>query len=590
MKSNFFKFTGISKRIIVSFSILIFVIFLFQQVTTYYITYVTMRDINRSYITAGLKQKNDKLNGFFRDIDLFSKTIIANSDIQTLLVENNDDSFSISKMSHEVGYALSNTIEGIFLISEKGRIYQEAETELGEYININVSDIRNDLRQSQGEMVFFRSKFISYGSGQHGDYFFFIARKIRSIANFSDIGIMVIAIREARLWDNIAMDGDVGDYYLVDGTGEIISCNNKELIGTNAFEKLDKATQKKLTGSGNGSYVTNELVINSFRNGATGWDILNIVPISEFNANYINLQRIISTIGIIAIIIAIYISIIISRKVTHPIRDMIHSMRNVAAGNLDVQTDAELLKDSTDELKELNDVFNHMTGKLQYLINQVYEKNLREKEAELKALKAQINPHFLYNTLDTIYWMLIENGDEEIAELVTRLGEILRYSIKKGNTNVSVREEMQQIGNYLYIQKARFEDNLDYEIDIEEELYDCEMLSFLIQPFVENSINHGIMESKGKGKVIVKGYSSDKSVIFEVIDDGVGMSPEQIADVFEKSERKTGSRIGIVNVYERIKYYYGDEYGIIIESQGGSGTRVIVRIPQVKSEVEDHEA
>jgi two-component system, sensor histidine kinase YesM len=260
-------------------------------------------------------------------------------------------------------------------------------------------------------------------------------------------------------------------------------------------------------------------------------------------------------------------------------------MKMVMDGNLNVQTDISLTKDSTDEVKELNYVFNQMTGQLSNLLEEVYHEGVREKEAELRALKAQINPHFLYNTLDTVYWMLIDKSDYDIADIVTKLGEILRYSIKKGSTNVKVREEIQQIENYLFIQKARFEDNLDYQVNIDSEILDYEILSFVIQPFVENSINHGLMHDKGCGKVIINGFRENEKIVFEILDDGSGMTKEQISKLYEKKADKNSGHggIGVLNVHERIRYYYGEEYGVKIESQKGEGTRVKVEIPVKKS-------
>lgn len=590
MITDFFKLKGISKRIMLSFSILIIVILVFHLVVSYYLMYVTVQNINKNYISAGLKQKNEKIDDLLNDINLFSKTIISNDDIQKLLVENRDENLNLRKISHEVGYALSNTIDGIFLISNKGKVYLESEIELGEYVESNIPDIRKSIENTDGEMVFFKSQFVSYGSGKHGDYFFLVARKIKSTTTFKDIGFMVIAIRESQLWDNIVLDGDLGDFYLITDGGYIVSCKDKNYIGTNLNDRFEKILDKKISDLDNSSYVKSGLAINSCINPTTKWNIINVVPINELNANYMNFQKVFLASGAIAILAALYISIVISRRITRPIRDMIVSMKSVAAGNLAVQADTELIKDSADEIAELNGVFNKMTKELQYLIEEVYHKNLREKDAELRALKAQINPHFLYNTLDTIYWLLIEKGDFDVAELVTKLGEILRYSIKKGNANVTVEEEIQQVKNYLFIQKSRFEDSFEYEMDIDEDLNSCETLSFLIQPFVENAINHGIMQNKGKGKVVVKVYREGPHIVFEVIDDGEGMTREQIDEVFQGKIKKKSSGIGILNVNERVRYSYGEDYGIAIESTPGKGTRIIIKIPLRKSEGMDHEA
>lgn len=582
---------GITKKIILSFSILIFLILGIQLAISYYAMNTTIQGINKNYIAVNINQKNENLNKFFDEIDLLSKNIIGNREIQEILMNGTGDA-TVNVISGDISYAVSNFFAGMVLISKNGTVYRDADVEIGDYIVLNLEKIQAKIDESNGELCFFESSFIGYGPEngrkKHGKHVFLAARKVRSINSFEDIGMMVMAINESDLWNNFVMEGEIGNFYLADANGNIISCQNKSVIGKNIFNVEEHL--KKLSWNPNDfSTVSDGLIINKFFNSASKWSIINIVSVRELNSNLSVLQRNIIIIGITAIIVSTYLSIVISRKITRPIRDLIHSMKKVTEGNLNVRTGSS---NSADELQELNDVFNQMTNQLQYLIEQVYQQSIREKETELRALKAQINPHFLYNTLDTIYWMLIEKNDYEVAELVTKLGEILRYSIKKGSSTVKVKEEIQQVKNYLYIQKARFEENLNYHFEISQEIIENDVISFLIQPFVENSINHGIMENKGFGTVTIRGYRKDSRMFFEIIDDGSGMSQEQLDKLFSvhEKEKTSGSGIGITNVNDRIRYLYGGEYGVKIESSKDAGTKVTVCVPIKNCEVMNGEA
>ncbi len=580
MKKFNIEFKGLSKRIFTNFLLLILVLLIFMEAATYYIMQTTINEINNNFIQVELRQKNEKLNNFVKEIDNFSKTIISDRETLDLLFKNSNTEVSKDEISRDMQYVLSNDIDAVFLFSNAGNTFSESDNELREYFSRNIEKIKSEIADTNGEMVFLDSRFIHYAADNHGDYMFFVARKLRSIDTFEDLGIMIMAVRESLLWKDTYMEGEKGDFYIANSAGKIISSKDKDRIGINVTAELGSSIASEKLKSSKGHFITNDLVVNTLYNQQTGWVLMNAVAIHEINANFYYIQKFILIIGIAAIVVAVYISVLISSNVTRPIRDMIFTMRKVSDGDLNAQTDLSLTKGATEEVRELSEVFNHMTMQLQSLLEEVYNEGLKEKDAELRALKAQIQPHFLYNTLDTVYWMLIDKNDYEIADIVTKLGEILRYSIKKGSTNVFVREEVQQIKNYLFLQKARFEDCLNYEINIDESIMECEMLSFIIQPFVENSINHGLMQDKGYGNITINGFRDGENLIFEIIDDGSGMTEKEIEELFRKKKdvKESHGGIGVLNVHERIKYYYGGKYGVKIESRKGFGTKVIVEI------------
>lgn len=575
------EFKGLSGRIFVNFSILILVILIFMEGLSYYIMQKAISDINNDFTLVELRQKNEKLKDFVNEIDTFSKTIISDKETLDQLIKNEYSGVTINGVIHNMGYVLPYNIDAVFLSSNTGYIFSESDNELKEYVKKNIEQIKAEIVNTSGEMIFLDSRFVQYANNSNGEYIFFAARKVRSIDTFQNIGILFFAVRESVMWKNIYMEGEIGNFYITNSDGKIISCKNKDLITKNISVALDRNFSPEELKKDKGRYVTKELVINSSYNQKTGWTLVNSVTIDETNSNFYYIQRLIFIIGFFAIIISVYISVLISSNISRPIKKLTSTMKKVSQGDLNVKMDLSLIKGATEEVRELNEVFNHMTIQLQTILEDFYNQGLKEKDAELRALKAQIQPHFLYNTLDTVYWMLIDKSEYEVAEIVTKLGEILRYSIKKGSTNVYVNEEIHQMQNYLFLQKTRFEDNLDYEINVDPDILQCEMLSFIIQPFIENAINHGIMEENGTGKVVLNGFRRGDNLVFEIIDDGMGMTSEKVDKIFEKKEDTGESQggIGVLNVHERIQFYYGSRFGVKIESQVGVGTKVTVEIP-----------
>ena len=246
-------------------------------------------------------------------------------------------------------------------------------------------------------------------------------------------------------------------------------------------------------------------------------------------------------------------------------------MEKAQIGNFDIQVHTK----QKDEIGSLIQSYNFMLGEIKRLIHVVTEEKMAQKTAELNALQAQINPHFLYNTLDTINWMLLARGEDDISDLIVRLGELLKYSISGANTLVPLQEEVRYIRNYLEIQKCRMEERLEYAISIEEacNVYPCPKL--LLQPLVENAIKHGLEPLVRGGKVCIIAVIDQGELKITVIDDGQGMEAEKIQDIL------LDKRVGLKNVEKRIKLIYGQSYGLRIHSQKNNGTTVEIHLPLI---------
>ncbi len=278
------------------------------------------------------------------------------------------------------------------------------------------------------------------------------------------------------------------------------------------------------------------------------------------------------------IIASVLVNILVTDSITKPIRTLCEKTALVAKGDFTTRTTC----DNHDELSILSDSFNDMASKLEQQVNSIRleQENLRHMESKL--LQTQINPHFLYNTLDTIIWLIEGNKNKEAIDIVVSLSDFFRIVVSKGKDFITIREEEIHIKSYLQIQQSRYKDILDYEINIPEELYGYQILKLTLQPLIENSLYHGIKMLRARGKITVTGEIMDEVICFYVIDNGIGMNEEELQVLRTEvempgSEQSTG--FGLANVNKRIKLNYGTTYGLEIQSKKGEGTEIQIKIP-----------
>ena len=318
------------------------------------------------------------------------------------------------------------------------------------------------------------------------------------------------------------------------------------------------------------------MALSVIENEATGWKIYTMVPYSDISAQVQILNHSILLSIILCNLLILVCLLVVSLAITAPVKKLIEAMREVQQGNFDYRIDNK----RSDEMGLLMETFNYMVFKIDMLIKEVYQEKLAQKNAELEALQSQINPHFLYNTLDTINWMLLEKKEYEISGIVVSLGEMMKYAISRSSRTVALREEIRHVSNYLLIQKERMEDKLEYEIDIPHQYESVQVPRLILQPLVENAIIHGI-ETGGKVSIRVYEREEDGGCWLEVSDNGAGMDEEQLKRLRDgTTEMRMDHRsIGVENVNKRIRLYYGEEFGLMIESRLGEGTVIRFCIP-----------
>ena len=303
---------------------------------------------------------------------------------------------------------------------------------------------------------------------------------------------------------------------------------------------------------------------------------------AEYQSFFVSMIEI-SVIAFVAVLLLIvFISHYIPLRISRPIMELVEVTQQVSQGNLQVRSHVN----TGVEAKQLSESLNTMIDKINELLEQVKKEQIRIRKAEFELLQAQINPHFLYNTLDTIIWLAESDEQKQVVHMVENLSDFFRTSLNQGKDIISIKEEIQHVRSYLEIQQMRYQDILEYEIDVPEEFYQNTIPKITVQPLVENALYHGIKNKRGKGKITVRGYREDSFFILEVRDNGIGMQTERLVQVRNALLYKqlAESKVyGLYNVNERIRLNCGEEYGLRISSTYQEGTTVKILLPDADS-------
>lgn len=323
-------------------------------------------------------------------------------------------------------------------------------------------------------------------------------------------------------------------------------------------------------------YLKVERQIPSF-----GWSIVGMMHITDAMDSVRSMNYWVNMSCLLVILIVAVSAVILSNGILRPISSLSLLMKRAQQGDLNVRFESE----NQDEISQLGVSFNAMLVKIQELLNQVYREQKAKRKAEMAALQANIKPHFLYNTLDTICWMASEYKADNIVQTVESLSTLFRITLSKGSEIIPVEQEIQHVTSYLQIQKVRYEDRLEYSVEVTENCLYYYVQKLILQPLVENALYHGIKESNHNGMIRVRVFEQDDILILEVTDDGLGITPEKLVALqaaLRGESTEASSGYGIVNVQERLVLNYGRQYGLTIESTLEKGTTCTITHPLIR--------
>ncbi len=371
--------------------------------------------------------------------------------------------------------------------------------------------------------------------------------------------------------------GQHGYCFLMDRDGGIIYHPQQQLI----YSQLKEEDTTELVNRQDGTFSHDNKIYAIRSVEGCRWRVVGVSFVEELITDNVDkMGRILWIIGLTILVTALISSIVLSKAIAKPLRGLSGAMHQFET---QADTFTYIPVGGAREVRELSNSFGHMVGKIQSLMETVRREEVDLRKTELRALQAQINPHFLYNTLDSIAWMCERGKNADAVQMVNALARLFRISISRGHELIPIRAEMQHAESYLQIQKHRYQNQFTYRFDVDDSCLECLCNKITLQPIIENAIYHGINGLVDEGEIVITIRPDGKDIVMTVSDNGVGMEQEQIAAIMQK-ERSDHAGIGIKNVNDRLKIYFGDNYGITIDSEPDEGTTVTIRMPQVREE------
>lgn len=425
-------------------------------------------------------------------------------------------------------------------------------------------------------------------------------RLIKKLSNLERVGVLVVQIKNwefEKIFQNLNLGSSLQDtrFMLVNDQGLILYDYQAELDGRQIGEYVSRKWRFPASyHSFKGKFDGQESVISIYKLQDYPWSLVSVTSWSYLSREVTTFAKWFVAIICVCVLTAMLFNVLFMNRITGTIGVIVRFMRKVESGDLQARVDEK----GDDELLLLQKGFNNQMAKINELFEQVKREQLQKANAELRVLQAQIKPHFLFNTLESINVLAVQNEGRKVSEMVVRLASILRISIQ-GREEIRLSQEIEHLRNYLEIQKFRFDDLFDYEINIPDEMLNCRVLKLTLQPLVENSIQHGFEGIAYKGRITVTGSMEQDRILLKVEDNGIGMTSEQLATIqyadlggpacetvtpYPSHERRG---LGLRSVYDRLRFKYGRKYGLFICSQPGHGTIIQCVIPKYGAGDED---
>jgi two-component system sensor histidine kinase YesM len=533
-----------------------------------------------------------RLDDFFSNLDTISQDLLYENKIYEALKSNSivQDPVSIFEYENSVNSHLKRVvisrheIRSICIFSKDGKTYYADDNSkaAGSRSDMPYTELLDKARESKGKSFIY----IEADDGKVKNLY--LVRQINDTDNFEELGIIVMKVNRDML-DEVyqGLTGELRNIAILSQNNELIACRDYD-----DFDAFSEILKKNTIGESGYSIDKDKGIFIAYSTlDRTGWKTVAYVTTDQMYKDANSLRNRIILICLLCVLVLSALTTIIAFDFVMPVKKLVKGMKQVQNGeeNVSIQIDRE------DELGFLSKTFNEMSAEIHHLVTCVYREQLTRKEAELKALQSQINPHFLFNTLEAINWLAQLNNVPEISETVSDLSELMEASIGRDDSLITIREEFTYTEKYISLQKRRFGDRIEFIKDIQPDLENIEIPRLLIQPLIENAVYHGIEGIRGKGIIKLSAVKYDDCIRIEVLDNGIGMGSEELRRLnerlsmdndtyFKKLGESKKRRVGIENVNRRIKLRYGEKFGLRIESEEERFTKAIVIIPCQESD------
>lgn len=538
--------------------------------------------------SESFEQSLDYMNYTVYKIFDTSNTIVVNNTVTDILTHDAEEYplteqiYDFSKLqSYLCSFENNLDIKKINLYINDGLIYSSENVSFFKASSLKNTKVEDCILRTNARFIWGPMWYLNESTVNDT---LFLLKSIKNPDDLSeDIGFLRIDFRKSIIQDIIDKINPLDDVFsfVINSDNKIIASSRdlKDLYDNSSIdlELIKSAAQfsNQLTTFDDGKYYLQSAPIDK-----TDWYMVNVLPKSSIFST-IKIQRqylfvIVVLTSIMAIILAAYFVKVINKRLFQ----VIDGMRQVPNGQLSNYIE----NDSSDEVGELIDNYNYMISKMSILVDEQYKLGKEVKNAELKALQSQINPHFLYNTLDMINWMAHKNMNKEISIAVKNLAKFYKLSLNKGKDIVTIKDEVEHSKLYVNLQNMRYDNRITLITRLDESLMDCSIPKITFQPIIENSINHGILgRGMENGSILISGYISQNNLIIQISDDGIGIEKEVLPLILKENNLQTkGSGYGLKNINQRIKLLYGESYGLSFTSNYGFGTTVEITLPVIR--------
>ena len=371
-----------------------------------------------------------------------------------------------------------------------------------------------------------------------------------------------------------------GEYvYLMAPDGEIIYHPKQNLIHMGLYQENNDRTAQYEDTTVKENFCGEKRLVTVKTISYTGWKLVSVVPMKSFSMGMTGMRNLVVLLVALTVLAAVLLNQLVSARISKPLRRLNDSVKEWESGNMN----PDIYAGGSLEVEHLGKTLRSTVAQIQQLMDDIVVEQEEKRKSELDALQSQINPHFLYNTLDSIVWMITGERYDDAVFMITQLASLFRISLSKGKTVIRIEDEVKHAQNYMNIQKIRYKNSFEVDFQIDEDIRDGCIVKLVLQPLLENAIYYGMEFMDGEGEIHVRGYRKDDDIYLEVEDNGLGMPEEEAAELLNGKERphKHGSGVGLINVHSRLKLRFGEEYGLIIHSCPDEGMMIQIHIPYI---------
>lgn len=575
-------FKSIRTTIAVSFFGLILFTAMVLSLNTYLLSSDAVRKNSIDYTSQLMVQVSANIQNYIGNMTSISDFAAANGSLQALMRLRDPRGAEGRRLAEETQRSLRSIadsrddIVSILFVGANGALVSDRDgSRLKPYANLISQDWYVAAAEAGGGQT------ISSSRVQHlyyGEYRWVVSISRQLPGEGTTAGGVLLVDLNYNVINNLGQQIEMagkGYVFVVDTAGNLVFHPRQQLI----YSDLKSEAVGEIMQAGDGTFETvsdGRAKIYTVRSTGFGWKIVGVNYPEALVSNKRAIQLSALLWGGVALGISLALSLLLSAAITRPVKKLETQMKKVERGDFDARADVEAIN----EIGKLAKTFNLMTGRIKELVGQVVAEQEEKRASELKALQAQIRPHFLYNTLDSIIWMAEMEKQAEVVQMTSALARLLRYSIGTGEERVALREELAHAENYLTIQSIRYRGKLTYSIEVEAGLQEHPTLKIILQPLLENAIYHGIKNKPEGGHIRISGIRDGRFILLFVADDGIGMKEETLARLRSGRFEQSGTGgVGLANVNERLKLNYGESGGLTFESELDEGTVAGIRIP-----------